>query len=235
MYKKTLILVIVILFFGSSIIPSVSTKTLEKPVLDETGKILDIYKESNPLKIENIKGGLGISFSLTNEGDKTLYDITINVQAYGNFIRIKSPEIIKIPLIMAGKTTKVRIGVSGFGIGRPIDYTRIKLKITAPEITTLEQTILFDVVGPFVNIAAVFINDEKSYPGYTLFCPEFNTKAYLINNSGGIINSWKSDYIQGTDSYLLENGNLLRTCLPKFNLDLPLLGITGRVEMFTWN
>jgi hypothetical protein len=234
MYKKILIFAIVILFFGSSIIPSVTTKTLQKPALNETGENINLYKESNPLKIENIKGGLGVSFTLTNEGNTTVYDISINIKAFGNYLRVRSPEIIKIPVLMAGQTTKVKIGVSGFGIGRPIDYTRIKLKINAPEMTTLERTILFDVIGPFVNIASVFINDEKSYPGYTLFCPEFNRKTYLINNSGGIVNSWESDYFQGTDCYLLENGNLLRTCLPRFNLDLPLLGITGRIEMYTW-
>jgi hypothetical protein len=163
MYKKILIFAIVILFFGSSIIPSVTTKTLQKPALNETGENINLYKESNPLKIENIKGGLGVSFTLTNEGNTTVYDISINIKAFGNYLRVRSPEIIKIPVLMAGQTTKVKIGVSGFGIGRPIDYTRIKLKINAPEMTTLERTILFDVIGPFVNIASVFINDEKKH------------------------------------------------------------------------
>ena len=234
MYKKTLIFVLVLLFIGSSILPSVTTKTLQKSQQVNVIDTIDHNEGSNPLVIDNIKGGIGVSFSLSNEGNTSIKDISIFVKSFGNCLRVRSPEIIKIPILMAGQSTTVRIGVSGFGIGRPADYTRIKLKVTSPDITKMERTILFDLIGPFVNIATVFINDEKSYPGYTLFCPEFNTKAYLINNSGEVVNSWKSKYIQGTDCYLLENGNLLRSCLPRFNLDLPLLGITGRIEMFSW-
>jgi len=77
--------------------------------------------------------------------------------------------------------------------------------------------------------------DEKAINGYVLFTPEVSTETYLINNSGEVVHSWESDYLQGLGVYLLENGNLLRTDLPYLNPTFFGGGITGRVEIFDWN
>lgn len=236
MLKKTIIFALVFLLFLFSIIPSVTTKNLQKYKQDEFKDVIDIPEKSNPLVLKNIKGGIGITFLLVNKGDTPIYDITISIKDIGPFIRLKSPNKIDIPILMVGESTKIKIRVSGFAFGKLIiDYSRLIVKVSAPNIYSMERIILFDVLGPFANIVTVFINDEQSYDGYTLFCPEFNNKVYLINNSGEIVNSWKSNYIQGNDCYLLENSNLLRSCLKKLNLDIPLLGMTGRVEMFSWD
>lgn len=53
-------------------------------------------------------------------------------------------------------------------------------------------------------------NDSNVSDGYTLFTPETNEFAYLINNCGELINFWTFNEIPGATCYLLENGNLLR-------------------------
>ncbi len=197
-------------------------------------EIRDSTIKSNQLKIKDIQDGIGITFFLSNEGDITIYNITINTEDSGRFIKIKSPNLIKIPELKAGQSTKLRIKVFGIGIGEPVDYNRITVTVNANNIKTMERIILLNVFGPFVKIISVFINDEESFEGYTLFSPEYYTTTYLINNSGEIVKKWKSDYIQSAECCLLETGNLLRSSLARINPYFPGGGMTGRVEMFNW-
>ena len=52
--------------------------------------------------------------------------------------------------------------------------------------------------------------EESVFPGYTLFTPEQNTHAYLIDNCGQKIHEWTFSDKPALTCYLLENGNLLR-------------------------
>ena len=84
-------------------------------------------------------------------------------------------------------------------------------------------------VGLFLN------NTAKVFNGYTLFAPKQNTMTYLINNEGRIMHQWtKSTYPPGQSVYLLENGNLLRSCMTKGKLSSG-GGEGGRVEEYNWN
>jgi len=38
----------------------------------------------------------------------------------------------------------------------------------------------------------LFLNDEDSFEGYTLFAPMASTDTFLIDNEGRLINSWTS-------------------------------------------
>lgn len=79
----------------------------------------------------------------------------------------------------------------------------------------------------------LFFNDSAAYNGYTLISPNSSKSDYLIDNCGRVINSWTSQYVHGESAYLLENGNLLRTCrLPS---NFPSGGTGGRIEMYNWN
>ncbi|MFZ1808598.1 MAG: aryl-sulfate sulfotransferase [Cyclobacteriaceae bacterium] len=70
--------------------------------------------------------------------------------------------------------------------------------------------------------------------GYTLFAPLNDTKTYLIDNCGRVVNKWKSEFTPGNTAYLLPNGNLLRTKkLP--NTIITGGGGGGGVELFDWN
>jgi len=234
-FKKASIFAIVLLFFGSSFVPLATTVTLHKNNQDKMIEVFDSSKRSNVLKIKDIQDGFGITFLLSNEGDTTIFNITINIDAFGNFIKIISPNLIHISELKPGQFTKLRIKLLGIGFGEPVDYTRVKIKITAPNIKSMERIILLNLIGRFVKIITMFINDEESFEGYTLFSPLYYFNTYLINNKGDIVNKWKSNYIQSLKCYLLENGNLLRACLPRINPYIPCGGMGGRIEMFNWD
>jgi hypothetical protein len=84
----------------------------------------------------------------------------------------------------------------------------------------------------------LFLNDTlHSFVGYTLFAPKHDTMTYLINNEGKKVHEWTaSTYQPGQTVYLLENGNLLRTCCLMLPGGLQLGGGEGgRLEEYTWN
>lgn len=84
-------------------------------------------------------------------------------------------------------------------------------------------------VGLFTN------NSAKVYNGYTLFAPKQYTSTYLINNEGRLLHQWTaSKFPPGQSVYLLENGNLLRSCMTKGQLSSG-GGEGGRVEEYDWN
>ena len=58
---------------------------------------------------------------------------------------------------------------------------------------------------------------------------------YLINNEGRMVHEWTaSKYPPGQSVYLLENGDLLRTCMVKAILSTG-GGEGGRIEEYNWN
>jgi len=84
------------------------------------------------------------------------------------------------------------------------------------------------------NTVGVLLNTVDALNGYTLFAPMASTETYLINNCGEIINQWSSDYTAGAAVYLLENGNLLRTCkIPNDAINFG--GLGGRIEQYDWD
>jgi hypothetical protein len=85
------------------------------------------------------------------------------------------------------------------------------------------------------SIKETTIRTGEPFEGYTLFSPLSSTKTFLINNDGEIVHEWKSDSFLGHGVYLLENGNLIRSCLPRPNPRFISGGVGGRVEMFDWN
>lgn len=82
----------------------------------------------------------------------------------------------------------------------------------------------------------LFLNDSvNAFQGYTLFAPKHNTMTYLINNDGEKVHEWTASiYPPGQTVYLLENGDLLRTCMIQGGLNLG-GGEGGRIEQYTWN
>ncbi len=97
--------------------------------------------------------------------------------------------------------------------------------------------------GPMSGPAAqalptgVTVNKPEAFKGVTLFAPISDTKTYLIDNAGRVINTWDSDYRPGHSAYLLENGHLLRTgaLTPRENSAFRAGGSGGHVQEFTWD
>ena len=82
----------------------------------------------------------------------------------------------------------------------------------------------------------LFVNDTmQAFKGNTLFAPKHNTMTYLINNDGRKIHEWSaSTYAPGQSVYLLENGDLLRTCMVQGGLGSG-GGEGGRIEEYDWD
>jgi hypothetical protein len=101
--------------------------------------------------------------------------------------------------------------------------------------------ILLFISSSFITIGfSNKINKEKSlylsvgepFDGYTLFGPEYSKYTYLLDIDGKIVHYWKSDYIQGFGTYLMENGDLFRLDQPFDNPTFKAGGKAGRVEKF---
>jgi hypothetical protein len=85
------------------------------------------------------------------------------------------------------------------------------------------------------STVGLMVNEPGVFAGYTLFAPKHYGDTYLINNEGRIVNKWTGSlYEPGQSVYLLENGNLLRTCMTKGQLSTG-GGEGGRVEEYDWN
>lgn len=77
----------------------------------------------------------------------------------------------------------------------------------------------------------LFTNNSKAFNGYTLFGN--NEITYLIDNCGFKVHTWMSDYDPGLTSYILPNGNLLRT--GRVSVSFSGGGLGGRIEILDWN
>lgn len=93
-------------------------------------------------------------------------------------------------------------------------------------------TVVFSGLKGQEQTVGLFEFDEEAFDGYTLLAPS-TKEAYLIDNCGNWVHKWTTNYVPGASTYLLENGNLLRTCrVPgTFNGG----GSGGRVELYDWD
>ncbi|MGK0414557.1 MAG: hypothetical protein ACJA1B_002784, partial [Polaribacter sp.] len=97
-------------------------------------------------------------------------------------------------------------------------------------------TFLFLFLAQFVqsqNTVGTISMTDETFDGYTLFSAD--TKTYLINNCGQVMNSWTSNFTPGNSVYLLPNGNLLRTGREDEKSDIIFGGQGGIVELFNWD
>ncbi len=101
----------------------------------------------------------------------------------------------------------------------------------------MKKLILLSFLSLFISTqiqaqqtVGLFLNDSLSVNGYTLFGNGNTT--YLIDNCGFVVNTWESNFTSNTAIYLLENGDLLRTC--RIGGAFTGGGIAGRIELFNW-
>jgi len=56
----------------------------------------------------------------------------------------------------------------------------------------------------------VVLHESGASEGYNLYSPLDGAGSYLIDNAGRVVHFWDTDY-RSNISYLLDNGNILRT------------------------
>lgn len=76
----------------------------------------------------------------------------------------------------------------------------------------------------------LFTIEDSVQDGFLLFAPKYSNNTYLIDNCGNLQFSWNSNYKAGGSVILLENGNLLRSCVYGNNSPITGGGAGGRVE-----
>ncbi len=77
-------------------------------------------------------------------------------------------------------------------------------------------------------------NSNDATPGYTLFAPMNGNNAYLIDNCGRIINSWKATDLASGTSILLEDGSLLYSGKIVNKIFSQAGGTGGSIEKINW-
>lgn len=97
------------------------------------------------------------------------------------------------------------------------------------KILVITFFVFFTFRGNSQETIGLLLNDEASYNGYTLFTGNSLTETFLIDNCGEVINQWQSTFVPAFTSYLLDNGNLLRS--------IKTVGATGNggVEIWDWD
>jgi hypothetical protein len=88
--------------------------------------------------------------------------------------------------------------------------------------------------SPDAPKVGVSINEAGALKGYTLIAPLNATKAYLVDMEGRVVKTWDCEVTPGASTYLLDNGNLLRTGTIGSKAKLHGAGAGGRVQEINW-
>jgi hypothetical protein len=190
---------------------------------------------NSTVSITNITDGIGLSLNLHNKGTTDIHNMHFTVSSTGGlFVRFLK-DTFTIPMLPVNSTTSIHVRLFGIGIGRITTYPNITLQVSGSNVRTYQRKVEVRVFGPFTRIITIYPDPETTYPGYTLFSPEYSPLTYLLNASSSVVHTWNSSYMQGIGLFLLENGNLLRTGLPRYYQPFLAGGATGCVEIFDWN
>lgn len=81
------------------------------------------------------------------------------------------------------------------------------------------------------NTVGTISLSSGAYDGFTLF--SVNTKTFLIDNCGRVINEWNSSYLPGHSVYVLSDGKIIRAGR-KDTSSIGFGGVGGIVEIFDW-
>jgi len=202
----------------------------------------EIYDQNiNPTSIEtlvnvdivDITDGIGLDIIIKNNGDSDIENLLLEINTEDNIIILQKQ--YEISYLSAGDSISVHITLFGFNIGLIRDYSKISILIKIEETIIVEGQITASIIGPFISIISEYFDDDVDNGGYILYCPMWSTTTYLITKDGQVVHTWKNSIYQDSQStYLLENGNLVRTSLVATS-SFAAGGYQGRVEIFDWN
>ncbi len=96
-------------------------------------------------------------------------------------------------------------------------------------IVTVILLALF-LAGHCQQTVGLFHTSDSVYNGYVLFGPARTETTYLIDNCGDLQYTWNSAYRAGGSVQLLENGQLIRSCVFDNGSPISAGGAGGRLE-----
>ncbi|MCK5301440.1 MAG: hypothetical protein KAJ21_06000, partial [Thermoplasmatales archaeon] len=185
------------------------------------------------IDITDITDGIGFDVIIKNNGDSDIENLLLEINTEDNIIILQKQ--YEISYLSAGDSISVHITLFGFNIGLIRDYSKISIFIKYEETIIVEGQITAGIIGPFISIISKYFDDDVDNDGYILFCPMWSTNTYLINKEGQVVHSWKNSlYPDSQSTYLLENGDLVRTSFDPNSLIFG-FGIQGTVEIIDWN
>ena len=244
MIRKQFISIIIffVLFSSTLLAPAHCNPT--QPILNQ--KEIGSYQPNNQsfqqsfpdIEITEVTDGRTLSLTIKNNELYELTDIDISFKISGGIILNYQNKITisHLSTIEPEDTTTITNTIFGFGLGIISTLPKITIIAEKGSNSMVLATIEAKILGRNINIINSILNDNISYQGYTLYAPEYTKNTYLIDNDGNTVHMWEGDYIQGMGTYLLENGNLIRTDLSKSNPTFPLAilgGQTGHVGIYT--
>jgi hypothetical protein len=78
------------------------------------------------------------------------------------------------------------------------------------------------------------LHTEEALDGWTLVAPLNSKDIHLVDMAGKVVHTWKTQHAPGGGTYLLENGNLLRSANQEGNPRFHGGGIGGRIVELDW-
>jgi len=186
------------------------------------------------IQIEHAKGGLNLAITFTNNGSIPYRNIKIAIKSTNGILFTPRTKDYTIPLLTpSGESSEYTIQNQLFGISiNRLKPLHITILLNNSEDGQVIGQIYGLLIGPFIKIIESFFNEENSYQGYNLFSPEYGKNVYLMNNAGDILHQLSTNNIQGMGTYLLDNGNIIRSDISTVNPIFPSGGVTGHVGIY---
>jgi hypothetical protein len=188
---------------------------------------------NSDIQIKNAKGGLNLAITFKNNGTIPYRNIEIAIKSTNGILFTPRTKDYTIPLLKPNGGSEYTLQNQLFGISlNPIKPLHITILLNNSADGQVIGQIYGFLIGPYIKIIESFFNEENSFQGYNLYSPEYGKNVYLMNNAGEIMYEWKTGNIQGMGTYLLDNGNIIRSDISKINPIFPSGGVTGHVGIY---
>lgn len=237
---KKVLVIIIGLFLCIGVLPStISQKffinnSLKQDLLTDNIPAY-IKRTTSDLKISSIEStNGGISITIKNIGAADVTNVILDVKAKNGLFISLPQKHFEIGTINSGSSVSQFISIIGFGLGIYANLPKITLSLDSYETLPVVGVVVVRVIGSSVSIIGTLFDQCASSQGYSLFQPMWDRKTYLIDNIGNVVHTWTSPYPISQASYLLENGNLVRTSIVAHST-LFHGGVQGRIEILDWD
>lgn len=189
---------------------------------------------NSDIQIKSATGGLNLGITVTNNGSIPYRNIKIAIKSTGGILFTPRVKDFTIPLLTpTGENSEYTIQNQLFGLSiNRLKPLHITILLNHSSDGYVIGQIYGTLIGPFIKIIESFFNEENSFQGYNLYSPEYGKNVYLMNNAGDIVYQWATGNIQGMGTYLLDNGDMIRSDISTVNPLFPSGGVTGHVGIY---